>query len=352
MMNAQNIPLDMRQWRSPRFYIPLILIGILFMMPLVIYDPIFLHLMILIFFYAYLTLSWNVVGGFAGQLSLGHTAFTGIGAYTSTLLFIQLGVTPWIGMFIGGIFAAIAAITIGYPCFKLRGAYFALATIGFVETLRIAIESTNEVFGIQFKGAMGMTLPLMGHSPLNFQFLSKAYYYYIILIMMLIALYITYRISKSRLGYYLFAIKNDLDAAQSLGVDVSRCRLKAAALSAFLTGLGGTFYAQLVLFIDPAGIIGLYLSFEIAFIAIIGGRGTLLGPVLGSFLLIPVSELTRIYLGGTYFGVHLVVFGGVLMLVMLFLPRGINDPIIHAYSRVIERLEKANLKTEVDHGTS
>lgn len=351
-MNAQSKRFNAHQWNSPKFYVPFILVGILFIIPLINHNPIFLHLMILIFFYAYLTISWNIVGGFAGQLSLGHTAFTGIGAYTSTLLFIQLGVTPWIGMFIGGILAAIAAITIGYPCFRLRGAYFALATIGFVETLRIVIESTNEIFGIQIKGAMGMTLPLLGHSPINFQFLSKAYYYYIILMMMLIALYVTYRISKSKLGYYLFAIKNDLDAAASLGVDVSRCRLKAAALSAFLTGLGGTFYAQLVLFIDPAGIIGLYLSFEIAFIAIIGGRGTLLGPVLGSFLLVPVSELTRVYLGGTYFGVHLIVFGGVLVLVMLFLPRGINDVIVRGYSRVIGRLEMKAVETGAGHGTS
>ncbi len=339
-MESQKVASDRLLLSSPRVYIPLMLTGILFVIPLVIHDPIFLHLMILIFFYAYLTLSWNIVGGFAGQVSLGHTAFTGIGAYTSTLLFIQLGLTPWVGMFVGGFLAALGAVIIGYPCFKLRGAYFALATIGFLEAFRIVVENTNEIFGIPIKGAQGMEVPLRGQSLFYFQFLGKEYYYYVILIMMLIALWITYKISKSKFGYYLAAIKNDIDAAQSLGVNVAHSKLKAAAISGFLTGLGGTFYAQLILFIDPSNIIGAYLSFEIVFIAVIGGRGTLLGPILGSFLLIPVSELTRVYLGGTYFGVHLIVFGVILMAVMLFLPRGINDVVLGAYSKMIETFEK------------
>lgn len=324
---------------SPKFYIPFVSTVILFFIPLINKNPIFLHIMILIFFYAYLTTSWNLVGGFAGQLSIGHSAFTGIGAYTSTLLFINLGLTPWVGMFIGGIIAAITAITIGYPCFKLRGAYFALSTLGFVEMLRLIVTNTNEIMGVQIKGASGLEIPLMGHSPINFQFLNKEYYYYIILIMMLISLFITYIISKSKFGYYLFAIKNDLDAAQSLGINVTRCRLRAAALSAFLTGLGGTFYAQLILFIDPEGIIGSYFSLEIVLIAIVGGQGTLLGPILGSFFLIPISEISRIYFGGTYLGVHLIVFGIALILIILFLPRGINELVVKAYFRLFKNFD-------------
>ena len=187
---------------------------------------------------------------------------------------------------------------------------------------------------------MGIEIPLKGHSLIDFQFLNKEYYYYTILIMMLIGLLISYRVSKAKLGYCLSAIKNDVEAAESLGIDVSSCRLKAAILSAFLTAVGGTFYAQLVLFIDPSSIIGDYLSLEIVLIAIVGGRGTLMGPILGSFFLIPISELTRIYLGGTYLGVHLIVFGGVLMLVILFLPRGINEWVARFYSGLIGSLEK------------
>lgn len=326
--------------KSPRFYVPIVLISCLFILPLISNSPIFLHLMILVYFYAYLATSWNILGGFAGQLSLGHTAFTGIGAYTSTLLFIDLGLTPWIGMLFGGIFAVIVVVTIGYPCFNLRGAYFALSTLAFVETLRLLVENTNNIFGIEINGPRGIELPLQGHSPFNFQFLNKEYYYYIILVMMLIALLITYMVSKAKLGYYLSAIRNDADAAQSLGINVLRSRLKAASLSAFLTAIGGTFYAQLILFIDPGGIIGGFISLEIVLIAIVGGRGTLLGPILGSFFLIPISELTRIYLGGTYMGVHLSVFGAILILVIIFLPRGINEFVAKVYYRLIETLEK------------
>jgi branched-chain amino acid transport system permease protein len=331
---------------SPRVYVPVILVAMLFAVPLLFRSPIFLHLMVLIFFYAYLNLSWNILGGFAGQLSLGHAAFAGLGAYTSTLLFIHLGLTPWIGMFIGGVVASIVAVTIGYPCFKLRGAYFSLSTLAFGEILRLVIENTNEIFGIEIKGPMGISLPPLGHSPWNYQFLRKEYYYYIILVMMLLVLYFTYRLSKSKLGYYLNAIKNDLEAAQSLGVNVARCRVIAAMLSAFLTGIGGTFYAQLILFIDPAGIMSGYFSLEIVMISIIGGRGTLLGPVFGAFLLIPISELTRIYLGGTYMGVHLIIFGAALIVVIRFLPRGINELIMKGYSMLLGRLEGQRVRSE------
>jgi branched-chain amino acid transport system permease protein len=321
-------------------------VGMLFAVPLLFRSPIFLHLMILIFFYAYLNLSWNILGGFAGQLSLGHAAFAGLGAYTSTLLFLHLGLSPWIGMFAGGAVAAIAAVTVGYPCFKLRGAYFSLSTLAFGEILRLIIENTNELFGIEIRGPMGISLPPLGHAPLQFQFLSKQYYYYIILVMMLLALYFTYRLSRSKLGYYLNAIKNDMEAAQSLGVNVPKCRLIAAILSAFLTGIGGTFYAQLILFIDPAGIMSGYFSLEIVLISIIGGRGTLLGPVLGAFLLIPISELTRIYLGGSYMGVHLIIFGAALIVVMRFQPRGINELIMKGYSMLLDRLEGQRVRSE------
>ena len=325
---------------SPRVYVPVLLLAVLFAVPLVVRGPVVLHLMILIFFYAYLNLSWNIVGGFAGQISMGHAAFAGIGAYTSTLLFINLGLTPWIGMFIGGFLAAIVGVTIGYPCFKLRGAYFALSTMAFGEILRMVVENTNEFMGVEIKGAQGLSLPMLGHSPLNFQFLHKAYYYYIILVMMVLALFITYKLSRSKLGYYLYAIKNDLEAAQSLGVNVPRCRVLATLLSAFLTGVGGTFYAQLVLYIDPPGIMGGAFSMEILLISIVGGSGTIVGPVLGAFLLVPVSELTRIYLGGTYMGVHLIIYGAVLVAVMRFLPRGINEFVMKGYHWALGKLER------------
>jgi len=325
-----------------KFYFPLFLVVLLACVPLMTKNVIFLGMMILIFWYAYMTSSWNIIGGFAGQLSYAHPAFAGIGAYTSTLLLIRWGLTPWVGMVMGGLFATLIAITIGYPCFKLRGAYFAIASIGFNEVLRITIQNVDEFFGFKIGGPMGILIPIRDSSLLFFQFAKKEYYYYVILAMMLVSIFIAYIVKKSKIGYCLVAIRDNIDAARSLGINVAKYRLIAIIVSTFLAALGGTFYAQYILFIDasPSGLMGLLLAFEIVFIAIIGGRGTLLGPIIGSFLLVPVSQLTRIYIGSTYSGLHLMVYGFLVMVIMLFLPGGISGPIQNFYFRFFGKLEK------------
>ena len=324
---------------SIRIVLPVLCILAFIGVPVIFRNPAFLQLMVLVLLYAYLTTSWNLVGGFAGVLPLGHTLFAGIGAYTSTLLFIELGLTPWIGMFIGAFLAMIAGFLIGLPTLKLRGAYFALSSIAFLEGFRVVTENTKVLFGVKINGPQGLLLPLKGNSLYYFQFDNKTWYYYTILIMTAIVLYITYKVSVSRLGYYLMAGGEDKEAAEALGVNVFRCKMIAMMMSTFLTALGGTFYAQLVRYIYPRGVMNLEFAFEIAFIAIVGGRGTIAGPILGSFLLVPVAELTRIYLGGSYLGIHLVVYGIVLMLVMIFEPRGITEPLTKVYNNILDRFE-------------
>ena len=324
---------------SIRIVLPVLCILVFIVVPVIFRNPAFLQLMVLVLLYAYLTTSWNLVGGFAGVLPLGHTLFAGIGAYTSTLLFIELGLTPWIGMFVGAFLAMIAGFLIGLPTLKLRGAYFALSSIAFLEGLRVVTENTKVLFGVKINGPQGLLLPLKGNSLYYFQFDNKIWYYYVILIMTAIVLYITYKVSVSRLGYYLMAGGEDKEAAEALGVNVFRCKMIAMMMSTFLTALGGTFYAQLVRYIYPRGVMNLEFAFEIAFIAIVGGRGTIAGPILGSFLLVPVAELTRIYLGGSYLGIHLVVYGIVLMLVMIFEPRGITEPLTKVYNNILDRFE-------------
>ncbi len=324
---------------SIRIVLPVLCILAFIGVPVIFRNPAFLQLMVLVLLYAYLTTSWNLVGGFAGVLPLGHTLFAGIGAYTSTLLFIELGLTPWIGMFIGAFLAMIAGFLIGLPTLKLRGAYFALSSIAFLEGFRVVTENTKVLFGVKINGPQGLLLPLKGNSLYYFQFDNKTWYYYTILIMTAIVLYITYKVSVSRLGYYLMAGGEDKEAAEALGVNVFRCKMIAMMMSTFLTALGGTFYAQLVRYIYPRGVMNLEFAFEIAFIAIVGGRGTIAGPILGSFLLVPVAELTRIYLGGSYLGIHLVVYGLVLMLVMIFEPRGITEPLTKVYNNILDRFE-------------
>lgn len=308
------------------------------LLPLVVQSPTYLHILVLLYFYAYLTTSWNLVGGFAGVLPLGHATFVGIGAYTSTVLLLQYGISPWIGMFAGGILAVIVGVLIGLPTFKMRGAYFALATIAFAEGFRVMIENIDMLGPLRLNGPRGLQIPPLNTGFSGFMFADKEPYYYIILIMLAGVLALTHAISQRKLGYYLYAGGEEPEAAMALGVNVARCKLIAMALSSFLTALAGTFYAQFTLFIHPKSIISLDLSFEIAFIALIGGRGSIAGPVLGALLLRPVSDFSRITFGDTLPGLHLIIFGLVLILVMLYQPRGLQEPLTRLYNRLLDRV--------------
>lgn len=311
---------------------------IAFGLPLVIRSATYLHILVLLFFYAYLTTSWNLVGGFAGVLPLGHAAFVGIGAYTSTILFLQYGISPWLGMLVGGVLATLAGVLIGLPTFKMRGAYFALATIAFAEGFRVIVENIDYLGPFKINGPRGLQIPPLDTGLANFMFAGKEPYYYIILIMLLMVLLLTYVISRSKLGYYLNAGGEEPEAAMALGVNVARAKLIAMALSSFLTALAGTFYAQFTLYIHPKSIISLDLSFEIAFIALIGGRGSIAGPILGALLLRPVGDFSRIYFGDSLPGMHLIIFGLVLILVMHYQPRGLQEPLTRLYNKLVRRI--------------
>jgi branched-chain amino acid transport system permease protein len=306
--------------------------------PVFVTSPTYLHILVLLFFYAYLTTSWNLVGGFAGVLPLGHSTFIGIGAYTSTILYLQYGISPWIGMIVGGFLATIVGVLIGLPTFKLRGAYFALATIAFAEAVRVIVENTDYLGPFKLNGPRGLQIPPLNVGFGNLLFNTKQPYYYIVVLMLFGVIALTYLVSRSKLGYYLNAGGEEPEAAMALGVNVARCKLMAMAMSSFLTALAGTFYAQFTLFIHPKSIISLDLSFEIAFIALIGGRGSIVGPLLGALLLRPVSDFSRIYLGAVLPGLHLIIFGIILILVMIFQPRGLHQPLARLYNWLIDRL--------------
>ncbi len=315
-----------------------VILLIAFGLPLVIRSATYLHILVLLFFYAYLTTSWNLVGGFAGVLPLGHAAFVGIGAYTSTILFLQYGISPWLGMLVGGVLATIAGVLIGLPTFKMRGAYFALATIAFAEGFRVIVENIDFLGPFNVNGPRGLQIPPLNTGLSNFLFNGKEPYYYIILIMLIVVLFLTWVISRSKLGYYLNAGGEEPEAAMALGVNVARAKLIAMAMSSFLTALAGTFYAQFTLYIHPKSIISLDLSFEIAFIALIGGRGSIAGPILGALLLRPVGDFSRIYFGDTLPGLHLIIFGLVLILVMHYQPRGLQEPLTRLYTNLVRRI--------------
>ncbi len=308
--------------------------------PFVTGDQYLLHASTMVLLYAYLATAWNIVGGLAGQLALGHAAYFGIGAYVSTLLTLQWKVSPWIGLFPAGFVAAFVGFFLGYPSFKVRGPYFALTTIAFSGILQIWVMNTETFLGLPIRGARGLMVPLMGNNPAMFQFMDKASYYWVILAGLTLLLYVVYRLKGSRIGYYMMATRGDEEAAAATGVSVLRTKMLANVISAFFTGLAGVFYAQIILYVDPSRVLGIDLSVEIALLGIIGGRGTLWGPVLGAFLLRPMSEIIQAYLGGSYLGVHLSVYGLFLIAAVLYMPQGIYDLVFRSYAHLYSRFRK------------
>lgn len=310
-------------------------------LPLILRSPTYLHILIMLYLYAYMTTTWNLVGGFAGVLPLGHSVFVGIGAYTSTVLWLQWGISPWIGMLVGGCLAGFVGYLIGKPTLKMRGAYFALATMAFVEGVRVIVENVDKLGPFKLNGPRGLNIPPLpaGESSfLAFQFSTKEPYYYIILFMLMGVAYLTWRLSRSKLGYSLSAGGEEPEAAEALGVNVARSKVTAMVLSAFLTALAGTFLAQMTLFIYPKSVLTLDLSFELAFIALIGGRGSLAGPIIGALMLRPVTEFSRIYLSATLPGMHLILLGIILIVVMLYQPRGLSEPLTRLMNRLQDRI--------------
>jgi branched-chain amino acid transport system permease protein len=231
--------------------------------------------------------SWNIVGGLANQLSLGHAAFFGLGAYTSTLLYIRSGLSPWIGMLMGGTVAAVAMLLLSIPLFRLRGHYFALATLAFAEVLKIiAIH-----FAGLTEGPTGITIPYTEPSFWNFQFESPRSYYFIILILFGGISFVFYKLSHGAMGYKLRAIRENEEAAEVSGIDTYRLKLRISMLSAFTMGMCGTVFAQFTYFFDPESIFSMAdISIKVALVCIIGGTGTLWGPLIGAAILIPLDE--------------------------------------------------------------
>jgi branched-chain amino acid transport system permease protein len=311
-----------------RYFIALGIVGVVALLPLVITTPYYVHLLIMVLLYAGLSSAWNLTGGFAGQLSLGHAGFFGIGAYTSTLLFLNFGLSPWFGMFVGMLLAVVAGAAIGYPCFRLRGPFFALATLAFGEVLRVVSISWRELT----QGSNGLSIPFKPGFT-NMMWRGKDMFFYVILVYALIAVGIAWKIERSRLGYYLIALKEEDAAARMLGIDTTRCKLYAMLISAALTSVGGVFYAQYVGFIEPYSVFDIMLSVQFALIAIIGGLGTLFGPVLGAFIMIPLSEMLRAAFGGAARGFHLVLYGIILIAAVMLIPQGLAPEIRDRYKR-------------------
>ena len=292
------------------------------------------HIFILVLFYAFAASAWNIVCGYLGVLSLGHAVYIGIGGYVSTLLLTYLEMSPWLGMFAGAAITGIIGLMVGFPCFRLKGPYFTLTSIALAEILRIWVENNETLFGLEIKGSMGLLLKQTGFQAALFDFKGKIPYYYIILAFLAITLLIVYLIDHSKLGFYFVAIRSDPAAAESLGIRLTKYKLIAMFISVFIIAFAGTFYAQYFRYINPTRIFGVDLSIRIALLAMVGGQGKVFGPLFGAVLLVPVTELLSQYLGGALPGLHLFIYGVVMMLVVYFMPQGIHDHVMGFFRRV------------------
>ena len=289
------------------------------LLPLYVREPTARNTAIVMLMTAQLGVAWNILGGYAGQVSLGHAAFFGCGAYVSTWLLLQHGVSPWIGMVAGGLVAAACALVVGWPVFRLRGHYFAMATIAVAEIVQGLVTNWDAL-----GGAVGLYLPVVETGFWGFVWnKSKVPYYYIALGLLAVTLLVNRAVVRSHLGYYFRAIKDEPDAARSLGVSLTRYKLVAIALSSFLTAAGGTLYAQKELYIDPGSVLATSLSIKISLVAILGGVGTILGPVVGAILLTAIEEGSRTLFGGTGRGTDLIIYGLLIIGIAVFKPEGL-----------------------------
>ncbi|HXG63520.1 MAG TPA: branched-chain amino acid ABC transporter permease [Blastocatellia bacterium] len=270
------------------------------------------HVLILALLYVTLGSAWNILGGFAGQLSLGHAAFFGIGAYSAAILSGKTALSPWWGMLLGPLVVVPAALVVGWVCFRLRGPYFTLSTIAIGEMTRLVALNWRDLTN----GAVGIVV-----QPSIFSGTSKIPYYYVILAIALATVALCYAISRSKLGYYFMAIREDQETAESIGINTTRYKLIALAISAALTSVCGAFYANYFLFVDPTVVLTLALSVEIVLMAIIGGQGTVAGPVLGAVLLKISSEAFRNI--EALEKSHLLIYGALLVIIILFMPDGL-----------------------------
>lgn len=270
------------------------------------------------FVFAALGVAWNLIGGYGAQISWCHAAFLTVGAYTGMIMFKEFGITPWISVFIGMALSYLLATLIGYGTLKLRGAYFAIGTIAFAETLRVLILYFKDITG----GSLGMYIHNTSEKSIfNLTFQNDTPFYYIMLALLCLTLFVSYRFTKSKSGYYLSAIKGDEDAAISLGIETFKIKLKAFQVSALISSAIGTFYGFFMTYIEPTSISGLDMSVKIATVAIIGGLGTLWGPVIGAFVLIPLIELAGALLG--HIGGGHILYGLVLVIAVIFKPNGL-----------------------------
>ncbi|HTO51289.1 MAG TPA: branched-chain amino acid ABC transporter permease [Burkholderiales bacterium] len=308
---------------------------LLTLVPLALFsgDQFWLNILVYTYLFAGLSVAWNIIAGFGGQFSLGHGVFFAVGAYTTARLYLIWGISPWLALIPGALLCALIGPLIFWPTFRLKGSFFAIATLAFNEVAFVLANYFETVTG----GPRGLQIPFRA-SLGNMIFEHPLSYAVLMFAFMAICIAISVWIRRSRLGYYLLAVREDEDAARAAGIDVAGVKLRGTAVSAALSAIGGALFAMYVRTIDPPTLFSLTdVGFKFALLALIGGIGTISGPVLGAFLIIPVESWLRAELGGGLPGMHLAILGGLMLLAALFMRRGLAGLIATALARRRER---------------
>jgi branched-chain amino acid transport system permease protein len=297
---------------------PSVALAIVAAYPLLLSTPFQQRLGALVLLYAIAASAWNIVGGYAGQVSVGHVVFFGCGAYAAMAAYTHFGLSPLVGIPAGIVVAVGIAAIIGRPTLRLSGHYFSMATIAVAEVARLVVTNTTYL-----GAAVGLSGPTVPRNIFDLSFVSALPYYYIFLIVLAITLLITWQMTNSRMGFYLRAIKDSERAARSLGAPAARTKLYAYMLSAGLTSVPGALYAMMFGFVDPDSGLGILISVKILIMAALGGAGLLFGPLVGAAILVPLEELSNSWLGGKGAGLTFVVYGAIIVLISRFQPGGL-----------------------------
>ena len=307
-------------------------LGVLLLLPAVL-NSYAVTVFIFIFFYAFLGQAWNIVGGYAGQVSVGHCMFFGVGAYLPLLVYHHWQLPPIVGVPVGVAVSLMLAVVVGMPTFRLQGHYFSMATIAVAELIRLVV-GTWEFAG----AAIGLQGPAVGRGWWDLTFRGELPYHFIFLAVLIVLLFVIWAIERTRFGYYLRAIKAGERAARSLGVPVRRTKLYALMLSATFTSIAGSLYAIKTGFIDPESGFGILVSVQMVIIAALGGAGTLYGPLVGALILIPLQTATNTWFGGGGTGLTYILYGGIIVIIARFEPGGLHE----MWHRIAPKLRRRN----------
>lgn len=328
----------MKKIKKEKEYLVIAIIGIAFLMGIFVDNYYIMDIFITTLYFTSLACAWNIMCGFTGNLSLGHASFMGLAQYTMVILYTKLGLSPWAGMLLGMVVSMVLALFIGVLSLRLKSFYFTLSTIALTVIFMLLSIRFDGLTG----GSVGITVP---YKPgfANMTFNDPRVYFVLLAIILVGILLFTTRMSKSRFGSNLVAIREDDVAAASLGINIFKNKVIALVISAVFTSLIGCVYMMYVLFIDPLSAFNTVVSNKCAILTIIGGAGTVFGPLIGGLVLTPTEILLRSWLGSTYQGAYLIIYGIILVCVVLYIPNGVYGTIKNklAHARSVREEKKA-----------